>query len=153
MAKASELMQSSIPADVPRQATPSDELTPWPPTRCWWRRLLQAGAVAAAAMLGSSGAMAFYDGNKLYNYCNAAMGEPELLFCQAYIAAMADAMGGTNTIFGFRACMASSATLAKAVDVTKQFLTAHPEIRHHEAAWLVAQAFAQAFPCQNGLRR
>lgn len=99
-------------------------------------------------MSASSEAMAFYDGNKLYNYCHVSMGQPELLYCQAYIAAIADAFGGGNAIYGFRACMGLSVTLGKAMDVAVQFLMAHPEMRHHEAAWLVAQAFAQAFPCQ-----
>ena len=96
----------------------------------------------------SASARAFYDGNKLYGYCHAPMGQPELLYCQAYIAAIADAMGSTNTIFGFRACMGMSVSVGKAMNVTMEFLTARPEMRNHEAAWLVAQALAQAFPCR-----
>lgn len=112
------------------------------------RRLCIAGAVAVALMSASFRATAFYDGDKLYNYCHVPIGQPELLYCQAYIAAIADAIGTGNPIYGFRACMGLSVTLGKAMDVTVQFLMVHPEIRHHEAAWLVAQALAQAFPCQ-----
>jgi hypothetical protein len=107
-----------------------------------------AGAVVVALMLASSPTRAFYDGDKLYNYCHVSMGQPELLYCQAYIAAIADAMGAGNAIYGFRACMGLNVTLGKAMDAAVQFLMTHPDIRHHEAAWLVAQALAQAFPCQ-----
>jgi hypothetical protein len=112
------------------------------------KRLCVFGAVVVALASVSSRAMAFYDGDKLYNYCHASIGQPELLYCQAYIAAIADALGGGNAIYGFKACMGLSVTLGKAMDATMQFLTAHPGTRHHEAAWLVAQALAQAFPCQ-----
>ena len=110
------------------------------------RRLFVVAAVFVAMMSVGPGARAFYDGEKLYNYCRTA--GPELLYCQAYVSAIADALGGGNSIYGFRACMGMSVTLGKAMDVTLQFLNGHPEIRHHEAAWLVAQAFAQSFPCQ-----
>lgn len=112
------------------------------------RRLCVAGAIVVGLMSASPQAIAFYDGDKLYNYCHASMGQPELLYCQAYIAAIADAMGAGNAVYGFRACMGLSVSLGKAMDATVQFLMAHPEVRHHEAAWLVAQALAQAFPCQ-----
>jgi hypothetical protein len=111
-------------------------------------RLFAAAAVVVTVMSVSAGAKAFYDGDKLYKYCHATMGEPELLYCQAYVAAIADAMGGSNAIYGFKACMALNVTLGNAMNVTMQFLTTHQEIRHHEAAWLVAQALAQAFPCR-----
>jgi hypothetical protein len=113
------------------------------------RRLCVAGALVAALIVSASpDAMAFYDGEKLYNYCHVSMGQPELLYCQAYIAAIADAMGGGNAIYGFKACMGLDVSLGKTMDVAVQFLMTHAEIRHHEAAWLVAQALSQAFPCQ-----
>jgi hypothetical protein len=112
------------------------------------RRLCVTAALVVALTSASSGAMAFYDGDKLYNYCHVSMGQPELLYCQAYIAAIADAMGSGNAIYGFKACMGLDVSLGKAMNAAVQFLMTHPEIRHHEAAWLVAQALAQAFPCQ-----
>jgi hypothetical protein len=112
------------------------------------KRLCVTGALAVVLMSVSPRAMAFYDGEKLYNYCHVSMGQPELLYCQAYIAAIADAMGAGNAIYGFKACMGLDVSLGKTMDVAVQYLMTHPEIRHHEAAWLVAQSFAQAFPCQ-----
>jgi hypothetical protein len=111
-----------------------------------WRQLFVAGVVLMAVMVANAGAQADYrDGERLYADC-----VPEeadwALFCQAYIAAIADA-ARHDPVDGDKVCVPADVKLEELVDIVSRSLKAHPENRHFGAAGLVAQALAEAFPC------
>ena len=97
-----------------------------------------------------SGARAkiFEDGDTLYQECSAEMGQIEYSSCKGYVAGVSDAMSEGNSIGGYTACFPSYFKVGQAQDAVKQFLTSHPQWRHHAAAGLVAEALAEAFPCK-----
>ena len=114
-----------------------------------------AGIVLAAVMAVSVASAAqaaqgvdFEDGNDLYAKCNSPYATMNWFMCLGYVECISDALGSGSSINGYTACMPAGASAGQAMDVVKQFLTAHPELRHFIAAGLVASALANAFPCQ-----
>jgi hypothetical protein len=111
------------------------------------KRLFAASAVVAAVMAASAGAPADYrDGGRLYADCLPEEAD-WTLFCQAYIAAIADA-ARYDPVNGDKVCVPADVKLGELVDIVSRSLEAHPENRHFGAAGLVAQALGEAFPCQ-----
>ena len=116
-------------------------------------RMVRTGLMALSLAIPSvSGAqtvspLRYLDGNTLYEHCNTS-GTTAFLVCSYYIIGIADVMLGSNAVDDRRMCAGMKVTNVQAVDVVKNFLTAHPELRHHNAAGLVAAALSEAFPCK-----
>lgn len=104
-------------------------------------------AVAVALIPASAGAAAALSGHQLYDECNAQRDNVLAGWCAAYVAGVADAMAAGASINGLSVCFPLGVLFKKNADIVTQFLTSHPEARHHAAAELVAQALAAAFPC------
>jgi hypothetical protein len=93
----------------------------------------------------------FESGNALKAVCEATTSY-ERAECFGYIEAIWDAMAARNSINGFKICRPTSETgitVGQIRDVVLMFLNSHPEVRHNNAAGLVAGAFNAAFPCLN----
>jgi hypothetical protein len=102
---------------------------------------------ASAEQTVGSWVRAFYSGNDLWAQCS---GNSDYLsgLCRGYVTGIADAMTNVAGIYGRRACIPMPVTVGQTVDVVKQYLGQHPEQRHYTASYLVAQALAEAFPCE-----
>lgn len=115
-----------------------------------WRRVLfAAGAVVIAVMAVSAGARAdFQNGNELYADCTEEPVSFNRGHCLGYVVGIADVLQHPGSRVGdFATCLAKGVTEGQVRDVALQFLTQHPELRHYAAAYLVARALAEAFPC------
>jgi hypothetical protein len=94
------------------------------------------------------------NGNNLYTDCTAAntrVSTDQWLVagvCIGYVTAIMDALSSGNSVNGFKACVPTNADMNQMVDIVKNFIRDHPEKRHLVATGLVAEAFAQAFPCR-----
>jgi hypothetical protein len=112
-------------------------------------RLFGAGAVVVAAVMAASAARAetFENGDSLYQKCSAGIGQVEYNSCQAYVTGVSDVMSEGDSVGGYTACFPPGFKVGQAKDAVTEFLTSHPEWRHHVAAELVAEALAEAFPC------
>ena len=88
----------------------------------------------------------FFTGNKLKDAFDDKNSFGEVL-AGGYVAAIYDVLSVTN-INGFKACIPNSVTLGQLEDVTKKFLSDHPEKLHYGASGLVASALYEAFPCK-----
>lgn len=86
---------------------------------------------------------AFYNGNDLLELCRG----PAAGQCSGYVAGVADAITGGRGLKGWTPCMPHAVTIGQARDVAVRFLEMNPEIRHVTAAYLVARALDEAFPC------
>lgn len=101
------------------------------------------GVVATAA--NSDAAQAgFWDGNRLFYFCNRAAGVEA---CTAYIMGVADAMA-IGPVVSHRACFPNGVTAGQVKDVVLNYLRAQPQRRHNVGVQLVAEALAEAFPCR-----
>jgi hypothetical protein len=118
------------------------------------RRLLAGVAVAAASIFASISAHAqvgtsVADGNLLYKQCTTPNEESfGQGVCRGYVMGLYDAMLHGASIEGWSPCIPAGVTVGQVVDAARQFLTSHPERRDMEAAALVAEALAKAFPCR-----
>ena len=84
---------------------------------------------------------AFVGGNELFKRCSRT--GADLLFCQGYIAGIADTLELTAEI-----CLPQNSDLRQSSDVVTNYLRGHPETRHRAAASEAADALKQAFPCK-----
>ena len=66
----------------------------------------------------------------------------------AYISGVADTTASGGVIRGLKNCRHTHVTVQQLGDVVVQFLQKHPELRHHAASYLVAQALSESFPCK-----
>ena len=111
-----------------------------------------ATAVALVCLPASARAQrSFMTGNELQSLCNTK-GAWGMVACTAYVMAIFEVMY-SNPIYGWSACFPSGVIAGQMIagqmtDVVKRFLAQHPEQRHNTAGSLVAQALAEAFPCQ-----
>jgi Rap1a immunity proteins len=90
----------------------------------------------------------FMDGNALYGECadNRPVYQGK---CGGFVVGVRDTLStleGTGVVRR-TICMPKAVTQQQAIDVARQFLTAHPELRHLSAASLVVGALQQSFPC------
>lgn len=102
---------------------------------------------AVILILAASPAEArFTNGHELFQKCSAKPGyDPG--YCVGFVAATFNAMNDGNSLFGFRVCVPENMLLVQPFEVAKSYLKSHPEERHMQASFLLAQAFAIAFPC------
>jgi hypothetical protein len=116
------------------------------------RRVLAGMAVAtlipASMSISAESSHMFENGDQLYELCAAPKDTFSQGVCYGYIVGIADAMGGGASVHGLPACIPPSVTVGQTVNIVKQFLTSHPEMRHRGAGEIVAQAFVDAFPCR-----
>jgi Ssp1 endopeptidase immunity protein Rap1a len=104
----------------------------------------------------------FVDGNGLYAMCTSNK-SVDRVQCISYVEAILDAgtaeaiftlevqQGGKGSAYpsiaGFRWCSSDKITAGQAADVVTKFLRDNPKNRHNGAAYLVAHAMTDAFPC------
>jgi hypothetical protein len=84
------------------------------------------------------------DGNDVLMVCTTPQSS---IGCVAYLAGVADAMAGGNSVGGRRACISKQVVAGQLVDIAVNYLRSHASGRHLRAAPLVATAMAEAFPC------
>lgn len=111
------------------------------------KRMLRTVAVLIAVGLSSQHAQAvrgFLSGNKLYDYIT---GSDVTLQQDAvgYVGGVADAEESTPNKPRF--CMPEQVSRGQARDIVRNYLSAHPELRHYSASSLVVNSFIAAFPC------
>jgi Rap1a immunity proteins len=100
-----------------------------------------------AILLASVGvAAANKTGDELLNECKGAgpYAQTDIFLCVGYIDAIFDLLALEK-----RLCWRGGAviTVGEAVDVTRNYLIAHPETRHFRAIGLVQAALQAHFPC------
>jgi len=90
----------------------------------------------------------FDTGNDLLRYCSKHVTNPFYNgLCSGYTIAIADVMV-IDSVAGFRACFPATVTRGRLLEVSMQYLRAHPEQLHYTAVCLVAAALSEAFPCK-----
>ena len=89
----------------------------------------------------------FSDGNNLYNMCQAPMGELGFSNCMEYVAGVSDAIQAYEAAGIHTVCLVNQITKGQEHDVVLNWLKAHPQNRHLQAANLVYAALSEAFPC------
>jgi hypothetical protein len=83
----------------------------------------------------------FYTGNRLYGFC-----QEKSTSCTDYIAGIVDTLMVMNHSTKW-ICPPNNMELGQAVDVTMNYLRAHPEKRQVSAASMAFVALIKAFPC------
>lgn len=89
----------------------------------------------------------FYDGNRLKAAIDQTSSDEKLekhsnlMEVLGYVEGVADAFNHVEH------CMAEGVTAGQSLDVVRQYLDGHPELRHYGAARLVKAALAKSFPC------
>ena len=111
-----------------------------------------AAAVVTLAMTAMSNAHAgWVDGNRLREACEARPGTFSEGICVGYIFGTADMLFDMTkegaSYLGFRACFSNDVKSGELWSVAEEFLDENPQLLHRGASSLVAQAFAEAFPC------
>ena len=109
---------------------------------CKW--LMAAAMVLVLA--GEARSFQWMSGNQLHGLCSSEK-LWENAFCSGYVLGISVAADG-NILWGRRACIPDEVYTTQVHDVTTLWLEQHPADRHHEAYLLVAQALAEAFPCE-----
>lgn len=106
--------------------------------------LLAAALIASAA----AQAQAFVDGNRLYSMLTSASRD-ENAYALGFIVAATDSLHNEKQL-SIKTCFTvpENATQGQIRDVTKAYLEKNPSGRHYPAAWLVAAALQDAFPCK-----
>jgi len=85
----------------------------------------------------------FYNGNRLLDYC-----ERKSESCTSYIAGIVDTLMAVNFVTKNPIiCLPDNVQLGQAVDVTVNYMRAHPEKRQVSAASMAFVALTRAFPC------
>lgn len=100
--------------------------------RSWWRRLFAAGAVIAAVMAVSAGALADCStDDQLYADCSEVVrtwkGDFRTGYCAGYIAAIADLMNREG-ILGHKICRRGTVNLAEMIDIVVRYAAAQPDL-------------------------
>lgn len=108
-------------------------------------RCLRGVAIALGALLVSSASLALTDRDHLEKWCThnsvAASGR-----CIGYLLAAEDALS-QDSIEGIRACLPRGIGLQEQHQIILAWLKKHPETQAGTALGLVAQAYAEHFPC------
>ncbi len=95
------------------------------------------------AAFSAGGGDTFYTGNRLFDYCKEKSNS-----CSSYIAGVVDTLMVVDAVTHTRLiCLPDNVLLGQAVDVTVNFLRAHPEHRQVNAASMAVVALTTAFPC------
>ena len=89
----------------------------------------------------------FYSGNSLVELCSSAK-EVDRTRCEGYVTAIADVIYGQGHLGDLRSCPPATATVRQLTDTVKKWLENTPTRRQYNAASLVPEALAAAFPCK-----
>ncbi|HLA33359.1 MAG TPA: Rap1a/Tai family immunity protein [Rhodocyclaceae bacterium] len=100
---------------------------------------------AAYALASSAYAANFYSGHDLHRFLIGTAEERAL--ASGYVVGVNDAVAD-SIIDGFRFCVPPKTPRWQLTNTVADFLELRPELRHIEAASLVAQALYGAFPCK-----
>lgn len=109
--------------------------------------LVMAAFTANCGALHAKTTNYFMSGNKLLEGCDVPKQSYPLGICTGYSVAVMDAMLAGQAVNGYTACAPVGVTASQVRDVVIGYLKAHPEVRHYAAVGLVAEAIAEAFPC------
>ena len=97
----------------------------------------------------------FATGNDLYRLCSEGRVEGRNNFCTGYVEGVSDAVDLVNTLTAHgmypRVCLPPAeqkVAVEQVRDIVVQWLTAHPERRHQDAAGEALWALMTAFPCK-----
>jgi hypothetical protein len=108
------------------------------------RRLLLIAAMVAASIPARAD---LYDGNTLHKACTLNNEVADGL-CRGYIFGVYDLLENQRLGTGRPYCIKNKVQGQQIVDVVKNHLAAHPEMRGYGAAFLVTESLFQAF-CPN----
>jgi hypothetical protein len=106
-------------------------------------KLAQAAIVVATLWPVSASSGGFYDGNQLYNRCNAAPEKLDSIFCIGYVTGVMDSLQSIKAI-----CLPDNVVVRQGVDVVTNHLRTHPERRQNSAVSESFVALQKAFPCE-----
>lgn len=89
-------------------------------------------------------------GSQLLSWCKANINDPTFMgSCWGYIEGVLDASSPNGGRRGLtRICAPPATSAIELQDIVRTFLERHPERQKLEAAVLVRQAVAEAFPCR-----
>jgi hypothetical protein len=94
--------------------------------------------------LAALGADTFLTGNMLYDRCAAST-----ISCSDYISGVVDTLLMVGKVKKLPLICPGNIELGQAVDVTVNYLRAHPESRQYNAASVAIVALTKAFPCNS----
>jgi hypothetical protein len=111
-----------------------------------YKLLLGLTIMASATATTAAQAITSYigDGNDILMVCTTPQ---SAIGCVAYLAGVADAMAGGNSVGGRRACISKEVVAGQLVDIAVNYLRSHANGRHVMAVRLIAAAMAETFPC------
>jgi hypothetical protein len=87
----------------------------------------------------------FYDGNRLYSFCQSPSGSAEFTTCVGMIAGLSD---GIWLGYSREICLPPRATVGQIKDVFMNYLADRPQDRHLPSAVLMFNALKASFPCR-----
>ena len=90
----------------------------------------------------------FLTGNKLLEFCTKTSAEVNLNACRGYIIGVIDAFENDQIPTEYKLCVPKGVDSGQVADVTRNYLTGHPEKRHLTANSLVWNAINEAWPCE-----
>ena len=96
--------------------------------------------IAAMAALTFTAQAGFRDGNKLYENITSSSDISQMV-ALGYVIGVADSYDGVFF------CVPAGVTAKQVVDVNRNYLYQHPEIRNEEAIVLVTGALSAVWPC------
>ncbi len=103
-------------------------------------------ALALLVLVSKAATANYFVGNELHAFCQS----DDLTrkhACVGYITGIADVLAEGNVVDGWRACISLGVTNTRLTDVVKSWLVQNVENRHLSAPRLIAEALAEAFPC------
>jgi hypothetical protein len=83
----------------------------------------------------------------LGKFCNAENGSGLYGMCFSFVGGVLEIISN-NQVYGLPVCVPRLTTVGKAADITKKWLTRHPEKNIEAASRAVVEALAEAFPCK-----
>lgn len=86
----------------------------------------------------------FENGNDIFDWCTDS---GKISSCQAYVVGIADAMSGGDRVYGRHACFQTGVAARQIQDVVVGYLSRHAAERQYDAAFLIAGALQESFPC------
>jgi hypothetical protein len=120
--------------------------------KCVLLRIKRRAAGMIAMICLSFGNLNVAFGEVTYEYAGdlnglCASGDPATkAVCFGFVGGVLEIVAN-SPVYGLSACISPLTPLSKAVDVTKKWLTVHPEYSAKPASLAIAQALAEAFPC------
>ena len=100
--------------------------------------------IAATLLLALTAHAEFKDGNKLLSQMQKEYAGNDWFNAIGYVTGVVDAHNGN--LF----CAPATSTAAQLFDMTKQYLSENPAVRHMPADLLIAVALSKPWPCKKG---